>query len=1064
MKNKFYFFKNVFAILILLAFSLSVQAQDRRVTGKVTALDGQGLPGATIQIKGSQTGVTSDANGGFGINVKSGNDVIVVSSVGYKSREIKVGTQSTVNVTLDEDVSALGEVVVTGYSSQQKRDITGAVSTIKTKDLISVPSADFAGQLQGRAAGVQVGQSGEPGAGVAVRIRGISTFGDNNPLYVIDGVPTQGAYQNAFNANDIESIQILKDASAASIYGSRASNGVIIITTKKGGSGKTIFTYDGSYGTQSAANKIDLLTNSQDYANLVWEGYRNGGIEVPRVQYGTGATPVIPDYIVPSAGKLGSVDESKYSYDPNNPNLITRSSAGTDWQSEIFKTAAVTQHNIGIQGGNAAAKFSLGLNYFDQQGIAIATNFRRYTFRANSDFNLGKYIKIGENLSLSYINQVNLRGGNQNEGNVLSNIIKTQPAMPVYDIAGNFAGIGAIGFGNGYNPVAQAIRNKDNPQQWVRLFGNTFAEAKILKDFTLKTSIGVDYGIGFGTTFNYYDFERGAEKSSSNSFQEFAQYGQTWVWTNTLTYDKKFGTDHVLKAYVGYEAVNSTGRRIDASRAQYFTEDQNAWTLGSLANPASQTNGSYTWSNSLASIFGRAEYSFMDKYLLSATVRRDGSSNFGPANRYAVFPAASVGWRISQEKFMKDLAFIYDMKVRVGWGQTGNQNIPGGNAFSTYGGGSSFSNYAINGSSNSVASGFAPNQLGNPLTKWETQTSTNIGLDVSLLKGKIDVNLDWYTRKTSDLLFNVSNPGTAGLANAPYINVGAMENKGIDLGITYRNTIGKLRYEATGNFSTYKNKILTIDGSENGNPFYSNGSRINNIIKNASGTPISSFWGYQIAGIFQTQAEVDASNQASAKVGRWKFKDVSGDGKINGDDLTFIGNPHPDFTYGVNLSASYGGWDVTAYFQGVSGNDIWNDMRWFTDFESTFPSNKSIRLLKDSWSPTNPNALLPKNDASDNQPSLPVSYYLEKGSYFRAKNIEVGYSFPASTLSKMGMSRLRVYLQTTNLFTITKYTGYDPDITQRNPGDQFGSDKTIGVDYGNYPKPRIFTLGVNLKF
>jgi TonB-dependent starch-binding outer membrane protein SusC len=1066
MKNKLYFFKNVMAIVLLLTLSLSVLAQDRRITGKViNSSDEQGLPGATVQIKGSQTGTSTDANGNFALNLKSGNDILVISSIGFKTKEVKVGTQTTVNVALDDNVNSLDEVIVTGYTSQQKKDITGSVSTIKTKDMISAPSADFAGQLQGRAAGVQVGQSGEPGAGVAVRIRGIGTFGDNNPLYVIDGVPAQGAYQNAFNANDIESIQILKDASASSIYGSRASNGVIIITTKKGQNGKTVVTYDASYATQSAANRIDLLTSSQDYANLTFDAYKNAGQTPPSSQYGSGATAVLPDFIYPSGGKAGSaaVDPKLYSADPSNPYLITPASKGTDWQSEMFRSAPMTQHNLGISGGSATARFALGLNYFDQQGILPPNAFKRYTFRANSDYNIGKFVKIGENLNMSLINQINQPGGNQNEGNILSNIIKTQPIQPVYDIAGNFSGNKGSGLGNGYNPVAQAVRNQNNAQKYVRLFGNLYLEAQILKGLTLRTSLGGDYSFGFGYAFRALDFER-SEPSASNGFSEFGNYNQNYTFTNQLTYDTKIGTDHNIAFLVGYEAFEAYGRGINAGRAQYFTEDPNGWTLGGIGTESTQTSSSYVYNNSLASVFGKLNYSFGDKYLASFTLRRDGSSKFGPDTRYAVFPAASVGWRISQEGFMKDLTFIQDMKIRASWGQTGNQNIPDGNAYSTYGAGSSFANYALNGSSNSTYGGFAQNRIGNPGTKWEASTQTDIGLDLSLLKGKIDVSLDWYTRQTDGFLFQKALPATAGLASPPSVNVGQMENKGVDLSITYRNNIGKLRYDVTGNFGTYKNTILTIDGSKETSVFQ-DGSRVSQIINNKPGYAISSFWGYQTAGFFQTQGEVDASKQDGAAIGRWKLKDVNGDGKIDGSDQTIIGNPHPDFTYGLNIAATYGSWDATIYVQGVQGNQIWNDTKWFTDFFSSFPSNKSSRLLNNSWTPSNPNALLPKNDISDTYSSTrPLSYYVESGSYLRLKNLELGYTFPAQTISKLGMSRLRVYVQGANLLTFTSYSGYDPDLTQRDVGNTNGADRTMGVDYGNFAKARTLTLGVNLKF
>ncbi|MGK7391673.1 MAG: SusC/RagA family TonB-linked outer membrane protein [Candidatus Cyclobacteriaceae bacterium M2_1C_046] len=1059
--------------LALVCFTMSgAWAQERTVSGTLTSVeDGQPLPGVSVVLKGTSIGTVTDIDGKYKISVPSDGGVIVYSFIGLTTKEVEVNNQSVIDVQMEENVLALSEVVVTGYTTQRKKDITGAVSVVEPEELKAVAAASFTQQLEGRAAGVTVGTSGAPGAGVNVRIRGISTFGNNDPLVVVDGVQMNSAYMNSINPNDIESIQILKDASAASIYGSRASNGVIIITTKKGHAGETKVSYDAYHGSQTVGRTMDLL-NPTEYADMIWQSYGNANQTPPSAMYGDGASPVLPNYIWPSGAM--TVDESTYSNDPSNLNLITRANQeGTDWYDEIFRSAPISSHNINISGGTDKSRFNLGMNYFDQEGTVIHNYFKRGTIRANSEFKVKDAITVGENFQISFIEEVGIPGGNQNEGNPISMAYRMQSIVPVYDIAGNFAGAKGANLGNANNPVAQLYRNKDNKGRYARIFGNVFAQVDFLKDFSARTSLGIDYGTGYRYAFNFRNIEA-AEPSASNSYNEHSNYNFGWIWTNTLNYSKTIGDLHNVTALVGYEALLNQGRGLGGSRANYFTTTQTAWGLNSIADPASQTNYSYAYFNALASAFGRIDYTYNNKYLVNVTVRQDGSSRFGD-EKYATFPAASIGWRVSQEGFLQNVDFIDDLKIRYGWGKTGNQYIRDGNAYSIYGGGPGRTFYDLGGTNNSIRTGYAQISLGNPGTRWESQTSNNIGLDASLFAGKLEIILDVYKRVTEDLLFNPALPGTAGLAQPPYINIGSMQNKGIDLAINNRGIIaGGLTYDIGFNISHYKNEILTVSGTESGF-FTSAGSRFGNIAMNQPGGSMGQFYGFQILGIFQNQAEVDAAPaQAGAGVGRFRFADVNGrdseglltglpDGIIDDADRTFIGNPHPDFTYGFNLGLNYKGFDFTTFFQGVYGNDIYNYTKWWTDFNS-FQGNRSQRMLDESWTPERgTSATLPMLDASDDfSNSVSHSYYVEKGSYLRARNVQLGYTLPHAKIGKVGLDNLRLYVQAQNLFTITNYSGMDPAISQQGFGEN--SDRTVGIDYGNYPTPKTYLLGVSATF
>lgn len=1063
---------------------------DISIKGVVTASDSkEGLPGVSVVVKGTQLGAITGGDGSYSIVVPNENAVLVFSFVGYATQEIPVFNRSQINLTLEADIKALSEVVVTGYTTQSRRDITGSVSVIDADKLLSVPATNLAQQLQGRAAGVTVGTDNTPGGGVAVRVRGYGTLGNNDPLYVIDGVPTKGSL-NTINQNDIESIQILKDASSASIYGSRAANGVVIITTKRGKNGAPKFTFDAYYGVQRLAKTMDLL-NTEEYGQYLWQSKKNANVVNPttgnpeHAQYGRGAQPVIPDYIIPDGASEGDprVNPANYSYDRyTDPafgktkfSITKANKQGTNWMEEVFNPAPIQNYQIGVSGGSEKSRYAFSANYFNQEGILIYNGYKRYSLRSNTEFTIKKRFRIGENLQIAY-GQRQGNYGNNSETSQVSNTYRAQPIIPVYDIGGNFAGTLGSNLGNANNPVGQLVRNRYNGYKDLRLFGNTYAEVDILRNLTAKTSFGIDATISAGKYYNPVEIEL-AHGTNVNDLTENRSYSYAWTWTNSLTYDKTFADKHHINIFAGVESIDSFGDFLRAYRQGFFSNNVDLRFIDA-GNPSTSTNSGYASSSwSLFSYFARADYAFLDKYLLQATIRRDASSRFQAASRYATFPAASVGWRLSNESFMSDIAWITDLKLRAGWGQTGNQEIGDFNAYSTYQSNPNSSGYGVGGAPIGYAQGFDLARFGNPNAKWETTTTVNVGLDANLFKGKLDFNLDVYDRQTRNLLYTKAYDPRLGDAAIPAQNIASLQNRGVDLGINYNDAAldGQLTYSIGVNFSTYKNKILALD-PQNPNDFLPGFSlRTPPVTRSIAGRPISSFYGYIIDGIMQNEEEV--ANHAkfpgyydsniyingvrTQGVGKFKYRDVNNDGIINAQDQTYIGSPHPDFTYGINANVAYKNFDLTIFAQGVQGNDIFNHVRYWTDFE-VFQGNRSKRMLYDSWRPDNPNAKLPILDANDAQSGEPSTYFVENGSYLRFKNIQLGYTLPKSVLSRIGADHLRIYIQGQNLITFTKYTGLDPEVNLRNFNS--GSDRQIGVDEGVYPTPKSIIVGLSLGF
>ena len=853
------------------------KAVEITVSGKVTDDANQPVPGVNILLKGTTTGTTSDAYGAYTITVPDENGVLVFSFIGYATQEVNIANRSVIDVSMASDAVALSEIVVTGYTTQSKRDITGAVATISSEKLLTTPSTNLGQALQGKVAGVTVGNENSPGGGVMVRIRGFGTINDNSPLYVIDGVPTKGNL-NTLNLNDIESMQILKDASAASIYGSRAGNGVVIVTTKKGKVGKPVFTYDMYIGQQQPGKFLDLL-NTEEYADLTWQARINAGAvgangNPAHAQFGNGATPVIPDYIFPAGAMEGDprvaqdADGNYINYSSNidAPDfnktkwMITKANkSGTDWLDEIYDSAPIQNHQIGVSGGNDAGRYAMSLNYFDQEGIMIYTNFKRYSLRANTEFNISKRVRFGENFQVGYGERVNQPNGNSQESNPTSFAFRIQPIVPVYDVSGQvFGGTRGTDLDNSRNPVADLWRNKDNIQKELRLFGNAYAEVDILENLTAKTSFGLDYTVFNFRNYTIRDIES-AESRGSNSLQTINNYEWTWTWFNTLTYTATLNDIHKFNFLIGNEAIKDYYETFDASRTNFASDDLDNRYLSGGTGVQTNNGGGSNWA--LASEFAKLNYSLSEKYLIEGTIRRDRSSRFSEQNQVAYFPAVSGGWVFSEENFSEGLTWLDRGKLRVGWGQTGNQEIGYYNPLTIYSTNPITSFYDLSGSRTSAIPGYELTQFGNADAKWETTTSTNIGLDLTLFSGKIDLSFDWYTRETSDMLFPVSAPGTAGVATVPYQNIASMRNRGIDLALSYYGQAlgNELTYSIEGNFSAYKNLVTKTTGDKNTQFFGINDERIQNFVVTQQDYPISSFFGYTLDGIFQTDDEALAA-------------------------------------------------------------------------------------------------------------------------------------------------------------------------------------------------------------
>ncbi len=1050
-------------MLLTAVLSGAASAQPRPVAGTVSSPSGGPLVGVVVRVKGTETRATTGQNGRFFITAP-GDGVLSFTHVGRHPVDVAIGGNNTVNVTM-APIAYLEEVLVTAYTEQRRADITGAVASVNVESADRQTSASILQRLDAAVPGITVATSGSPGARATVRIRGISSFQNNDPLYVVDGTPVQDSYVNFLNPDDITSIQVLKDASAASIYGSRASNGVIVIeTTKRGEAGPPRSTLRVRTGIARPIRGYDdfLITNSLDYFQVEKQSYLNAGLPVPSNIFGDPNNPTIPAYIFAAPGTVTGTDQygrptsvntAKYSY-PNS--LIMPGSAGTDWWKAVFGPASLGDYNLDVSGGSSENAYNVSFNYFNQDGTAKYNNFQRGSVRVNTSFTRGK-VDFGENIALSldrhYGGLPDDPGGYAEDG-ILGKNILMQPVIPLYDINGNYAGGKSTGLGNQANPLKEAFFAKDNIAKNNRVFGNVFAGLDLTHALAFKTRLGFSLAQGAFAGFGPI-FPENAEATFINSINENTSQSTDWTWTNTMRYVKAVN-DHSFDFLVGEEANANTNRFITASMSNLLSDDvASRYLQDALGDPSTKNVSSSGGQSALLSYFGKAGYNYADKYVASVTIRKDGSSRLGPTNKWGTFPAFGLGWRISKEPFLANNKTFSDVMLRYGWGVTGNQLIPPGRIVSQFGGDRGDTFYDIGGGSSGLVAGFRQTSLGNPNLKWEENRSQNLGTDIAMFNGNVNVVVDVYKRETSNLLYNPATPATAGIAAPPIVNIGQMKNTGIDFSIGHQAA----SWNVTVNGSHYKNEIVSIDGVQNF--FYGPiATRFGNQVINKVGYPIGSFYGYVADGFFKDAADVASSpKQDGAAPGRIKFRDVNGDGKIDLADRTVIGSPHPDFTGSLDMGIRRGLWDVNATVFTSHGNKIFDVQKEFYIFQN-FSTNVRQDLLANSWTPTNQNALYPRLDVSDNYSHAISSFYVEDGSYTRLRNVQIGYSVPA-TLARW-ISASRIYLQAENLFTITGYRGLDPSLPAANVTGAAGDvrDQYRGVDRGSYPTSRTFSVGL----
>ena len=1059
------------ALLFALALSGTAFGQQLAVAGTVTTPGGAPLPGVTVRVYGTDIRAVTDPSGKYRLSAPA-DAVLTFSAVGHRPVQTTVAGRTTVDVTM-AGISYLEEVVVTAYTEQRRADITGAVAGVDMESAKKQSNASVVKALDAAVPGVTVQTSGSPGSRSTVRIRGVSSFQNNDPLYIVDGTPVQDSYINFLNPADIASIQVLKDASAASIYGSRASNGVVVIeTTKSGRAGPPQATLRLRTGVATPVNGYDniLLTNSLDYFAVQRQRYLNAGQPVPTTVYGDPANPTVPTYTYAEApailtrdayGRILTVDPSKYSY-PNG--LIELGSQGTNWWKQVFGSAPISDYNLDVRGGSDANAYAVSFNYFDQQGTAKYNDFRRGSVRVNTSFNRSK-LNFGENVALTidrHFGGVPDDPGSGAENGILGKDILLDPIVSPRDVAGNFGGARGVPAINSSNPLKNAFDAKDNVTRDNQVFGNVFGGIDFTPALSFKSRLGFD--LRQNSFAGFFDITpQNNEANFSNSISEFNYNSTDWTWSNTARYVKTISKSSI-DLLVGQEANAGNNRFLQGSINNLLNIDiASRFVQDALADPKTKNVFSSGGQNALLSFFGKAGVNYADKYVASFTLRKDGSSNLGPAHRWGTFPAVGLGWRMTNEPFLSNNRIFSDVMLRYGWGVTGNQNIPSGRIVSQFGGDRGDTFYDISGSNTSIQPGFRQASLGNPDLKWEENKSTNVGADMSLFEGALNVVLDVYSRVTDNLLFDPRTPATAGIAAPPIVNIGKMQNKGFDFSVGHQASW----WNASFNGSHYSNKILNIDGVQTSfvGP---GGTRIGNPTINMVGQPIGAFYGYIADGFFSSAADVTAhATQGGAAPGRMKFRDVSGplgtpDGIIDSFDKTIIGSPHPKFTAGIDLGAHRGSWDASATIFGSYGNKIFENQMDFYVFQD-FSSNVRKDLLANSWTPANLNAKYPRLDITDGVSFAPSSYYVKDGSYTRLRSMQVGYTLPGAARYLPGA---RVYLQGENLFTKTNYDGLDPSLPAANITGAAGDvrDQFMGVDQGAYPSNRIFSIGISTSF
>ncbi len=1034
--------KQFILVLLVSVFSLPLIGQEIQVTGVVTSVDDrQPIPGVSVVVKGTFTGTVTDVNGTYTINVPA-NATLVFSFVGMKSQEISVNNRTTINVEMVSSTEAIDEVIVVGYGTQKKSVVTGAISSIKAKDLEKVSPGRIEQALQGRVSGVTIAQnSGQPGSASTIRVRGVTTFGEsgNNPLWVVDGVVVDAGGIGYLNQNDIESVEVLKDAASAAIYGTRAATGVIMVTTKKGTAGKLNVSYNGFYGVSAPAKVLKLL-NATQYAALLNERSVAGGGNV----------------IFPNLGSLGT---------------------GTDWQKAIFNNDARRySHELSLSGGNEKSTFYLSFGLQDQEGIVASdiSNFTQKNIRLNSTHKISKIFTFGETIGYNHQKQLSLGNTNSEYGGPLSSAINLDPITPLVitdplianaapysvnpvlrDAAGNPYGISSIVGQEMTNPVA-FMQTRLGTYSWADNFvGNAYLQATITENIVIKSSIGAKMAFWGDQGFNPVYYLSATSSLLKNNIYKNNSKSLNWNIENTATYIRTID-DHNFEVLLGQAAyVDNIGG--DANATLYdlpVTSYRDASFSFNIPDAANRVAGASDFiEHRLTSLFARVNYNYKEKYLFTGIYRRDGSSRFGSNNKYGVFPSFSVGWVVSKENFWKANDFVNTLKIRGGYGVVGNDAIRDFGYLSTVEGGF---NYTI-GNTESITTGYAPSSLDNPDLRWEETSQANIGFDARLINA-LNLTFDYYIKKTSGILRPVTIPGYVGVSSSPVGNIADMENRGVELELGYSKDIGPVNFSANGNIAYLKNKVLYVASDANYIPGDASFQSMGPVTRTQAGESYNSFYGFKTDGVFQNMEEVNAYKNAAgellqpnARPGDLRWVETDGEGIITGDDKTFLGNSIPKYTFGLTLNFEYANFDLMIFAQGATGNKIFQGLRRLDIGNSNWQTKALSRWTGEGSSNSYPR--LTSNDSNGNFTRM-SDFYLEKGDYLRLKVLQLGYRLPKELSDKINANRLRVYLSAENLFTLTDYTGYDPEI----------GGGVFGIDKGVYPQARSVMLGIQLQF
>jgi TonB-dependent starch-binding outer membrane protein SusC len=1017
-----YLLKKIRYLLILCLYFVHLTgayAQVRNVNGTVTSDAGEGLPGVNIQIKGTSQGTISDINGQFSLSVPANAEALIFSFVGYMAQEVAIGNRTSFNVTLVTDLKSLEEIVVVGYGTQRKQDVTGSVASVNTSNIEKIATPDMARALQGQVAGVTVQTSGEPGTAPNVKIRGVGSFGFTGPLYIVDGVQTQ--HIQDISASEIESVTVLKDASAAAIYGTRAANGVVIITTKRGKKGPLKVSYDAYAGTQNIAKKIPVVGREQYQA--------------------------INNLSVRNSPRFGAVNDPLTlapGNDPNSPRFINN--IDTDWQKESTKTGMITEHNVGLSGGGENSTINVAFNYFNQTGTVKGNgpNYERYSVRVNSEANRGR-VRVGQSLNYSASNKDNLvvtRIDDPFSINYMVSMVNNAPTIPVYDPnrRGGFGGAnsdverGVLLNVVGWNSLPTRTSDRN------RLLGNVFAEIDILENLKFKTNLNYDRtdwrDFGFDPMFDLGFFFQ----TNTARMYDTRGAGQNIQLNNTLDYKKIF-SKHNVEALLGTEKIQDKFEQI-ITTANGFAEPYLYVIDAGQNKSAFGTKQEY----SLGSFFGRFNYIYDDRYIVTGTLRRDASSRFGPANRWATFPAVAVGWKLHNEEFMKSFLpeQFSQIKFKGSYGVTGSQEI-GNYSWQAFINGNAA--YVFN---NQLAPGFTQTRFANPNIVWESKVSTNVGLDLGMFNDKLLFTAEYFDNISRDILVGIRIPRSAGSFDNPIVNGASLRNKGFEFNLNYNNSVGDFQYSVGANFFTLKNEVLRL--GEGNEPIYGAHSRTD------VGGEIGAFYGWQMDGLFQTREEITnhAFQNAFTAPGDIRFKDLNGDGLINDLDRTYLGSAIPKIYYGTNLNASYKNFDMFMFFQGHAGNKVISGVYQSVNYAAGYENYHKDVL--NHWTPENRNTLVPRPVIADpNNNGRTSERWLQDGSYIRLQNVQLGYTVPTNLFNKKAFDRARVYVSGQNVFTITGYKGFDPDFLNDGLFSR-------GFDGGSIPNPRTFMAGIQLSF